>query len=73
VYDFQSALNIILTFVILGIVISSPFVFWRVIHKKKDNLEEERIKFRWGMLYESLRLEAAEKLTPISISHPPKQ
>jgi len=45
-------------------------LFWRVISKKKSHLEDESIRFKWGMLYESLQIEEPVRIYPIS--HPSK-
>jgi len=54
IYNFFSAVNILLTFLIFILVIVSPIVFWWIIRKKKSHLEDESIRYKWGMLYESL-------------------
>lgn len=63
-------MNILLTFLIFILVIASPIVFWWIIRKKKSHLEDENIRFKWGMLYESLKIEEPVKILPIT--HPSK-
>ena len=65
IYSVLSAINILLTFMIFSFVLASPFGFWLIINKNKSHLEDESTRSKWGMLYESLKIEETVKIHPI--------
>jgi len=50
---------------VLGFVVTSPVIFLKIIHEKKHKLEEEGVRFKWGMLYESLKIVDTSTVHPL--------
>lgn len=48
------------------ITIGSPFAFLAIIWKNRDRLEEDSIKHKWGMLFETLRVYKSHQIYPES-------